>query len=202
MAGKVALSMLKHMSTVDQATLDDECAGWILMIKPWLDMENEGLKSKFEALQARKHSGCQQKESDSAQSKSIKELCEAVDAVQHLIGRKGELTNKLLICSMEKMAELLAASNADGLGKLFLDLDSKLIAFLKTRPSLENARDESESEVIQKLVNDAETLVSASKMVLACQSGSLAEGLNLTVNSPSPNLNMTLSFSYYIKVML
>jgi hypothetical protein len=178
-AAKVASALLAAMDSLEDSALHSMCASLTLQIKPWLDLNDDAIKSKFEKFSKRQHSSSQMN-AESGENHATLSLREAVSAVQQFIGSNGELLDKVMTCSIEKMPEILG-TQLDGLGNAFASLDSKKTSWLKTFDSQSDM-----TEASQQLITQVESLAATAKTILACQSGEEV-GSQEAVASGAPN---------------
>eukprot|EP00435_Cladocopium_sp_Y103_P036103 s1849_g9.t1 len=149
--------MLGVMSQLDETS---SIGRLMFQIKPWLNLDDSEINESVNQLIKKAESVW-----DPVSDEMAGELRQAVVAMQHLIGEKGSLLDKLSACSVEMMIQLLSSPNC-GLGDLgtaFVELDSKVAEWNKS-----SASDATHSDVHQKLVEEAHCLSHAAKLILAC----------------------------------
>ena len=121
-----------HMGTMEDKLLEDVWATLTMQIKPWLDIKNEDVKSNCNHLphgSSLRRNSCHQ-QSLMVMVKLQLHFLKQWNPVKSLIGGKGELCEKLMVCSVEKMPDML--SGLEGLGHLYLKLESKFNEALKS----------------------------------------------------------------------
>ena len=130
-------------------------------VRPWLNTQDPDVQGRVVNLMNRRSSLW-----TTSSPGPIEDLRNAVVAMQLLIGMKGSLLHgKLWSCSVEKIKELTAGLT---LGAAFSSLDSSFTTWQKSTDTNCHLTDE-----VKGLVAEAELLLQAAKIVLACQSGCL-----------------------------
>ena len=164
-AKRIGLAILLQLDTVKLSELDWNIIGNLaIQIKPWLDLKDGAVESKFNDIMNRKNSSWEEEMSGPAEA-----LCQAVLSIERLIGVKGSLLDVYSACSIDKMFSI--SQNLSTLGDAYVSLDGMHLAWQKSV-------DESTplSDKIKSLAEEAELLLHRGKIILACHSGLLSRG--------------------------
>ena len=163
MAKNLAAALLSAVEQRADSDLSENCLfeTFSEQVRPWLDTNDSNVQDRIDKLMSRRSS----LRTALAPGPS-EDLRNAVVAMQMLIGVKGSLLHgKLWGSSVEKMKELTSGLS---LGTAFSSLDSSLTTWQKSTDTKAQMTEEAKS-----MVAEAELLVQAGKVVLACQSGCL-----------------------------
>ena len=164
MAKQVATAILSAVNEVDEKTDFGESGFFDTFseqVKPWLNSNDSDVQERVANFMNKKSS-----EMTALAPGPAEDLHNAVAAMQKLIGVKGSLLHsKMWGSSVEKLKESCLSL---ALGDSFLSLDSTFTTWQKSSDPNITLTDESKG-----IVEEAELLLQAGKVVLACQSGCL-----------------------------
>ena len=156
------------MKDLDGQVLDDTCSSLLLHIKPFVDVKNDDVAALLKHFTERGATVATGPKLGAGQTESpyAADLSCAVRGLQQIIGSSGELIDKVMNCSIEKLPDVLSLAPPEPFGAAYAQVETKKAAWLKT---LEPGHDMSdEAQTLSEQVN---CLVNVAKTILACHSG-------------------------------